>query len=352
MSAASSISARERFLRACRCQPVDRPPVWVMRQAGRYLPEYRALKEKHSFVEMVRTPELACEVTLQPLHRFPGLDAAILFSDILVVPEALGQPYRFAEKGGIEMDWTLQGPGDLARLCPEGAPERLAYVSAAMRTVREALGKDKALLGFAGSPWTLACYMVEGGSSKTFSKVKALYFEHPAAFGQLMETLCETIIAYLRALIEAGADALQLFDSWAAVCPSAHYEAMSVRWMRRIVEALPPEVPVIVYAKGMASHAPALATTGAAVLGADWTVDLPAFRDALPEGLAVQGNLDPCVLDTTPEITARETRALLKAMGGRPGHIFNLGHGIHPTARVECMEALVDTVGSSAVPAV
>lgn len=315
-----------------------------MRQAGRYLPEYRALKAKHSFLEMVRTPELAREVTLQPLRRFP-LDAAILFSDILTIPEALGLGYRFKEEGGIAMEWRIESGADLARLArPEAVRERLAYVAAALRLLRAELGGRQALLGFAGSPWTLAAYMVEGGGSETFGRLKAMFHAARADFERLAETLTEATIAYLRLQIEAGADAVQIFDSWAGIVAAHHYEAASLRWLRRIVAALPADFPVILYAKGAGHHAAALAATGARVLGLDWTVDLATVRRGLPPGVAVQGNLDPALLSTTPDIVRAEARRLLESMRALPGHIFNLGHGIQPDARPENMSALGEAI--------
>lgn len=314
-----------------------------MRQAGRYLPEYRALKETHSFVEMVRTPALAAEVTLQPLRRFP-LDAAILFSDILIIPEALGQPYFFRDGGGIGMEYALDSAERIRALDTTGVAERLGYVPAALEIVRGELAGRTALLGFGGSPWTLATYMVEGGSSSEFSRAKALYFEQPALFGELMERLVEALAALFAMKIEAGVDAIQIFDSWGAACPGAHYEEMSLRWIRAVIERLPAGFPVIVYAKGMAQHHAALAATGARALGVDWTVDLPALRDALPQDVAVQGNLDPVLMELDADVAARETCALLKRMGSRTGHILNLGHGITPRAKVENVAALVQTV--------
>jgi uroporphyrinogen decarboxylase len=334
------MNSRERFLKALRGDPLVRPPVWVMRQAGRYLPEYRALKAKHSFTEMVRTPDLAEEVTLQPLRRF-NLDAAILFSDILIIPEALGQPYHFREMGGIGMEFPLDSVDRIHSLDTSAVRERLDYVPQALRRVRRSLKGEKAILGFGGSPWTLACYMVEGGSSESFTKVKTLFYTDRPTFERLMERLVDALVELFTMKIEAGVDALQIFDSWGAACPGAHYEAMSLRWIRAIVERLPPEFPVILFAKGMAAHAPALLSTGARALAVDWTVDLPAFHDSLPPGTVVQGNLDPVIMELTPEIVRCETRALLQSMRGRVGHILNLGHGITPRAKIENMEALV-----------
>ncbi len=339
------MTSRQRFLSAARCQPVDRPPVWVMRQAGRYLPEYRALKAKHGFLEMVRTPELATTITLQPIQRF-GLDAAILFSDILVVPEALGQPYDFRDGGGIEMKYAVETADQIARLETNAIEERLQYIPAALKLIRKELGDERALLGFAGSPWTLATYMVEGGSSQTFSKIKSLYYSNPSVFRELMEKITAAVTSLLRMQIEAGADAVQIFDSWAAACPAQHYYEMSLRWISRIIANLPSETPVIVFAKGMTHHHEDLARTGAQVLGVDWATDLRTLADRLPADMAVQGNLDPQLMNEPPETVHQETHALLEAMRGRVGHIVNLGHGIQPTARIESMQELVNTVRS------
>jgi uroporphyrinogen decarboxylase len=317
-----------------------------MRQAGRYLPEYRALKAKHSFLEMVRTPELAVEVTLQPLRRF-ALDAAILFSDILVVPEALGQPYKFREEGGIGMEYRLDGPADLAKLRPAATVrEKIAYVPATLRLLRNHLADTRALLGFAGSPWTLACYMLEGGSSDDFARAKAVFHGERAFFDALMERLTLATIEHLLAQVEAGVDAVQIFDSWAGIVPAVDYEAASLKWIRRIVDAIGGRVPVILFGRGATGSLRPLAETGARVLALDWTVDLASAAAALPASIAVQGNLDPVLLNTSPEIVARETTRLLESMRGRPGHVFNLGHGILPQAKVENVAALVDTVTS------
>lgn len=337
------MTSRERFLAAAARRPVDRTPLWVMRQAGRYLPEYRALKAKHDFLTLVRTPELAAEVTLQPLRRF-DLDAAILFSDILVIPEALGQGYRFREQGGIGMEWAVSSPADIARLDATGVREKLAYVPAALRLIRRQLGDSHALLGFAGTPWTLAAYMVDGGSSDDFPRLKALARTDRAAFERLMDKLAGAVAEYLLMQIEAGVDAVQLFDSWAALCQGVDYEKLSLRYIRRIIAALPAGFPVIVYAKGMSHHAAAIADTGAAVLGVDWTCSLAQARGLCGGRVALQGNLDPQVMTTSPEFVREAVRAVLADNAGAPGHIFNLGHGITPDAKIECMSALVETV--------
>jgi uroporphyrinogen decarboxylase len=341
----ASGNSRDRFMRALACLPVDRPPLWVMRQAGRYLPEYRALKAQSSFLEMVRTPALAAEVTLQPLHRYPGIDAAILFSDILVIPEAMGQPYAFRDSGGIEMAWRLETRAQIDALAPPAAVvDHLRYVADALALLKTELAGSKALLGFGGSPWTLATYMVEGGSSKNFERLKILFHTEKASFEALLERLSEALIAYFRMQIEAGADAIQIFDSWGGAVAGADYEAASLKWIRRIVAALPAGFPLILYATGTAAHAAAQAACGVRALSLDTSHDLARARRELPAEIALQGNLDPVLLQTTPEIVTREATRLLESLRGTRGHIFNLGHGITPEAKTECMQALVDTV--------
>src|SRR5688572_21799498 len=314
-----------------------------MRQAGRYLPEYRALKAKHSFLDMVRTPELAAEVTLQPLRRF-ALDAAIIFSDILVIPEALGQGYRFREEGGIAMDFALETRAQVDRLNSDGVASRLDYVGQALTRVKTELKGERALLGFAGAPWTLATYMVEGGSADDYVRIKSLFYTDRPLFEALMQKITAAIIDYCGMQIRAGADAIQLFDSWGGIIAGPDYEAASLRWTRQIIAALPADFPIIVYAKGCAPHFTDLAFSGARVLGVDWTSDLGVVRKLVPANIALQGNLDPVLLNTTPDIVRRETSRLLETMRGAPGHILNLGHGIMPSAKIECMQALVDTV--------
>jgi uroporphyrinogen decarboxylase len=315
-----------------------------MRQAGRYLPEYRELKARHGFLTMVRTPELAAEVSMQPMRRF-ALDAAILFSDILVIPEALGQGYTFRDEGGIAMERRLESRAMVDALAPaEAVPERLSYVAGALALLKRELAGGRALLGFGGSPWTLATYMVEGGSSDDFARVKAMFYEDRPTFDALLGKLTASLIAYFRMQIAAGADALQIFDSWGGVIAGPDYEAASLRWIREIVAAMPEGFPMIVFGKGTGAHLIDQAFTGARVLSIDASNDLSGVRRVLPENVAVQGNLDPVILNTTPEIARRETRRILESVRGAPGHIFNLGHGILPQGRIECVEALVDAV--------
>ncbi len=312
----------------------------MMRQAGRHLPEYMKLREDYSFHDLVKNPELACEVTMQPVRRY-GLDAAITFSDILVIPEALGQPYGFRDRGGIEMEFKLESEADIDRLDVSAVREHLEYVPAAQRAIRAELGEDRAMLGFAGAPWTLATYMVEGGSSRDYRLAKQMYYERPDLFEKLMTKLVDAVSEYLLMQVDAGVDAVQIFDSWGGVLSAIDLGPASLKWITQIVERL-GDIPVIVFVKHGMLHADQIAATGATVIGVDWTADIAAVRKAT--GKAVQGNLDPIVIETTPEVTRRETRRILDAMSGLNGHIFNLGHGISPHGRIDCVEAMIDEI--------
>lgn len=315
-----------------------------MRQAGRYLPEYRALKSQHSFLTMVRTPELAMEVTLQPLRRF-ALDAAILFSDILVIPEALGLGYHFREEGGIGMEGRIETLAQVEALAPASAvSEKLSYVTDTLALLKKELSGQKALLGFGGSPWTLATYMVEGGSSEDFVRIKTFFYTQRKTFEALLEKLTDALIQYFKGQIAAGADAIQIFDSWGGIIAGQDYNEASLKWIRKIVAALPKDFPVILYAKGTSPHLLDQSFTGARVLSVDWTVPIRNVREMIPNTIAIQGNLDPVLMNLSPEIVSTEARRILEQMDGLPGHIFNLGHGIMPQAKIECMEALVHTV--------
>jgi uroporphyrinogen decarboxylase len=300
------------------------------------------LREDYSFHELVKTPDLACEVTMQPIRRY-GMDAAIIFADILVIPEALGQEYGFRETGGIEMAFRVQNKADVDKLEVGAVRERLQYVPDALKLVREELGEDRALIGFGGSPWTLATYMVEGGSSRDYRFAKQMYFQERELFDQLMEKIVEASIEYFRMQVEAGVDVIQIFDSWGGVLGPYDFEDASSKWMAQIIDAI-DDVPFIVFPKGGHEHVGALQRTGADVVGVSWTADLRAVKDALGEGIAVQGNLDPIVIETTPEITRRETRRILDAMEGVDGHVFNLGHGVSPHGRIDCIEAMIDEI--------
>lgn len=336
----SAMSNRERFIAACRCIPLDRPPLWMMRQAGRCLPEYRALKENHTFVELVRTPELAAEITLQPIRRF-GFDGAVLFSDILVVPEAMGQPYRFREGGGIQMDFAVRSADDIRRLNPKGVAERLKYVADALSIIKPALEGRTALLGFAGSPWTLANYVIDGESGGDSTGPKRLFYAEPRLFEELLQKLTDAVTEFLQLQIDSGVDAIQIFDSNGGALADSAFEAASGKWIRQITSRLAGQVPVILFSKRTNHAGDAF---GANVLSVDWTHSLSKVRVGLPENVGVQGNLDPALLTTTPEIVAAETTRILQEMKPFTGHVFNLGHGVPPAAKLECIQAVVDTI--------
>lgn len=314
-----------------------------MRQAGRALPEYRALREKHAFVDLVRTPELAAEVTLQPIRRF-DFDAAILFSDILVIPEAMGQPYHFRDSGGIEMEFAVTTAGHIGKLDPHQVAGKLQYVAQALKLIKPELNGRTALLGFAGSPWTLANYMTEGSSAQAFTRAKLLFYTEPLLFGELMEKLTLAVTEFLKLQIASGVDAVQIFDSSGGLLADNAFDAASGRWIRQIITALGHQVPVILFSKGTHGRWASLAATGADILSLDWTQPLAEVRALLPDKVGVQGNLDPALLGTTPEIVTTETTRILKSMKGQSGHIFNLGHGVTPSAKLECIEALVTAV--------
>ena len=337
------MNSRNLFLAAVRWEPVPRPPLWLMRQAGRALPEYRTLKEKFTFLQLVQTPELAAEVTLQPIRRF-GFDAAILFTDILVVCEGLGQGYQFREAGGIGMDFAVRTAADVEKLDVNAVVDRLHYVAEALKLIRAQLGTKTALLGFAGSPWTLANFMVEGGSAKEFSGAKAMFYREPKLFNRLCEKLTEACTRYLQMQIDTGVDAIQIFDTLGGSLSSSAFPEASGRWMQQIISGLKGLTPVIVFSKGAHGNWDALVGTGADVLGVDWGVRLADVAARLPKNVAVQGNLDPFLLSTSPEAAAAETRRILADLKGRPGHIFNLGHGVTPESKLECIQAVVDTV--------
>jgi len=342
-SAPTVRTRRQRMLDALTCSPVDRPPVWLMRQAGRCLPEYRALKEKCSFRQLVQTPELAAEVTVQPVRRFK-FDAAILFSDILVIPEALGQGFRFRETGGVEMDYIVRDRNDVRRLNTQSISDRLQYVAQAIRITKTKLGTETALLGFAGSPWTLANFMLEGGSSPSHTRALQLFRRDRALFDMLLEELTLATTEYLQMQIIAGVDAIQIFDSLGGLLPADDFDAASGQWMQTIVSSLNNQVPVIVYSKG-ARNWKSLIHTGAIAFGIDHEIDLADAVKQFPADCALQGNLSPDLLVAAePGAVAAETTRLLELMRYRKGYVFNLGHGVPPNAKMENLEALVTTV--------
>lgn len=340
----------DRFLRALQRQPVDRTPVWMMRQAGRYLPEYRASRAKAgSFMDLCRNPALCCEVTLQPLDRYPGLDAAILFSDILTVPDAMGLGLRFVEGEGPVFDRPVHDAAAIAAL-PVPDPEvELRYVMDAVRTIRAALGARCPLIGFAGSPWTLATYMVEGRGGQAFERIKRLRFESPALLEQLLDKLVRAVSEYLLAQAAAGADALMVFDSWGGVLDHAGYRRFSLAPMARIVEVLKarhPALPVIVFTKGGGQQLEAMADTGCDALGLDWTTDLGEARQRVGHRVALQGNLDPAALLAPPAAIRAAVADVLARFGHGSGHVFNLGHGITPDVPPEHAAAMIEAVAA------
>lgn len=339
----------DRFLRALMRQPVDRTPVWVMRQAGRYLPEYRKVRaQAGSFMSLCQNPELACEVTLQPLARY-DLDAAILFSDILTVPDALGLGLYFVEGEGPKFERPIISKADVQRLAVPDVSDELGYVTDAVSTIRQALAGCVPLIGFAGSPWTVATYAVEGGSSKTFSKIKGMMFEQPALLHNVLEVITRTTIDYLNAQIAAGAQAVMVFDTWGGVLSEAHYEQFSLWYMQRIVDGLSKvsegrEVPIVLFTKNGGQWLEKMARTGCHGVGLDWTTELDNARMRVGDTVALQGNLDPCVLYASPDAIREEVKQVLAKFGQGSGHVFNLGHGIHPTINPEYMKAMIEAV--------
>ena len=342
-------TTNDRFLRALRREPVDATPVWLMRQAGRYLPEYRATRAKAgSFMGLATNPELACEVTLQPLARF-DLDAAILFSDILTIPDAMGLGLSFAEGEGPRFARPVRTPADIAKLAVPDMDGELRYVMDAIRTIRGELHDRVPLIGFSGSPWTLACYMVEGGGSDNFSKVKALAFSEPALMHQLLEVVTDSVIAYLSAQRAAGAQALMVFDTWGGVLAPHHYREFSLRYLNRIAQEFargdgPERTPLILFGKGNAPYLEELAASGAEGVGVDWLVSLDDARRRTGGKVAIQGNLDPVTLYASPDAIRAEVKRTIDSYGPHPGHVFNLGHGMSPDMNPEHVKVLVDAV--------
>ena len=339
----------DRFLRALLREPVDRTPLWMMRQAGRYLPEYREIRQQAgSFMNLCSNPELACEVTMQPLRRY-AMDAAILFSDILTIPDAMGLGLYFAEGEGPGFERPLQGAADIEALEPTRAVSELGYVMDAVSLIRRELKGDVPLIGFSGSPWTLATYMVEGGSSKDFAKVKSLAFNDPAIMHMLLEKLADAVAMYLTAQVEHGAQALQIFDTWGGALSHAAYPEFSLQYMTRIIEQLPREadgrrVPVIVFTKGGGQWLEAIAECGADAVGLDWTTDIGAARQRVGDRVALQGNMDPAMLFAAPGRIRSEVASVLDSFGQGTGHVFNLGHGITPGVNPDHVSAMVDAV--------
>ena len=344
----------DRLLRALRREPVDCTPVWLMRQAGRYLPEYRATRAKAgSFLAMAKNPQLACEVTLQPLARF-DLDAAILFSDILTIPDAMGLELYFVDGEGPKFRKPVRDAASIAKLGVPDMETELRYVMDAVRVIRRELDDRVPLIGFSGSPWTLACYMVEGGGSKDFARIKAMAFNDPKALHALLSINTDAVIAYLRAQRAAGAQVLQVFDTWGGVLSPAMYREFSLPYLTRIARELErgegsQRTPLILFGKGNATHLEALADSGAEGIGVDWLIELGDAARRTQGKVALQGNLDPTTLYGSPDAIRHEVRRTLDSYrdgnnGSRDGHVFNLGHGMSPDMNPEHVGVLVDEV--------
>ena len=358
--------ANDTFLRALRREPTDYTPVWLMRQAGRYLPEYNATRKRAgSFLNLCKSPEMACEVTLQPLERYP-LDAAILFSDILTVPDAMGLGLYFAEGEGPKFERTVRDEAAVAKLAVPDPGAELRYVTDAVRTIRRALDGRVPLIGFSGSPWTLACYMVEGGGSSDFRQIKTLLYKRPDLLERILAVNAQAVAAYLNAQIEAGAQAVMIFDSWGGALADGAFQRFSLAWTRKVVEQLVRErdepvlgsdgrpagsrkvpVPAIVFTKGGGLWLEQIAEIGCDAVGVDWTVNMGQARARVGARCAIQGNLDPMVLMAEPEQVRTEARAVLDAFGtpgAGAGHVFNLGHGISQFTPPDSVSVLVDEV--------
>jgi len=339
----------DRLLRALRREPVDVTPVWIMRQAGRYLPEYRAVRARAGdFRTLCMTPELACEVTLQPINRFP-LDAAIVFSDILTIPDAMGLGLYFVEGEGPAFRRSIRSAADVGTLGVPDPEQDLRYVMDAIRMVRRELDGRVPLIGFAGSPWTLATYMVQGGSSRDFAEIKRMLYREPDTLHRLLVVLARAVAEYLAAQAAAGAQALMIFDTWGGVLSTRHYQVFSLNYMADIIAALKrhpvaSRAPVILFTKNGGQWLEKIADSGAEALGIDWTTDLGQARERVGNRVALQGNLDPAALTGTPESIVREVEDILERFGKAPGHVFNLGHGITPDIDPENVAYLVNAV--------
>lgn len=335
----------DRFLRACRREPVDRVPVWLMRQAGRYMPEYRAIREKHSLLEMIKNPAIAAEVTLQPVHAF-GVDAAIIFSDILPILEGFGLPLTFVSGRGPVIERPVT-PHDIARWSATAAPEATSFTIEAIKLVRRELDGKTPLIGFCGAPFTLACYAIEGGSSRDFDKARHFMHHETVAWHALMQRLARAAADYLGAQIDAGAQAVQLFDSWAGLLGPDDYREFVLPYSRYVFDAVKMkhhEVPAIHFGTGTSGMLAEIREAGGTVIGVDWRIDILDAWNRLGSDVAVQGNLDPVTLLATKEVIARRADAMLRKAGNRPGYIFNLGHGVLKQTDPAHVKYLVDLV--------
>jgi uroporphyrinogen decarboxylase len=348
-NSANTLSRKSLFLRACRCEPVDRVPVWIMRQAGRYLPEYRALREKHKFLEVCKTPDLAVEVSLQPFHIL-DVDAVIVFSDILIPAEAMGLPVELTD-GGPVIEPPVRSAGQVRALAEFDPEQETGFLTEAIRRLSRTLGPDVPVLGFAAAPWTLACYMVEGRGRDGFPTAKTLLYSEPETFRALLERIARATARYLRAQIDAGAAAVQLFDTWIGELPLEQYREFALPATQLLIEEIRAgDTPVILYTKASSHLIASAAETGATVLSVDWRADLAALREQLGTRVALQGNVDPCVLLGPEGGVRRAAREAVKKTGGM-GHVLNLGHGILPQTPVENARAFVAAGRSAPVAA-
>lgn len=333
------------LIRAARGEPVERAPVWMMRQAGRYLPDYRAIRKDTDFLTLCKTPDLAVEVSLQP-YRILNVDAVIMFSDILIPVEAMGQEVRLTEQKGPELPEPIRSREQVDKLIVPDPTEKTGFVMEIIKRLRRELDGAVPLIGFAGAPWTLAAYMIEGGGSKNYAHVKRMMFSEPKTFHALLDKIAGTAILYLNAQIEAGAQIIQLFDSWAGELSRAGYEEFALPYQRKIFEAINRDAaPAILYINGCGNFLEQMATSGADVLSIDWRVDLEDARRRVGDHLTLQGNLDPCLLLSTPEIITERARELIRKGGGHR-HILNLGHGILPMTPVENARAFIEAAKS------
>lgn len=339
----------DRYLKTILGEPVDYTPIWMMRQAGRHLPEYKELrKQAGDFMTLCSTPELACEATLQPTRRYP-LDAAILFSDILTIPDAMGLGLYFETGEGPKFKKTIKTESDVAQLPIPDPASSLRYVTDAIKRVQKELNHRIPLIGFAGSPWTIATYMIEGGSSKAFTKIKKMLYSHPQTLHLLLDKLADSIILYLNAQIEAGVNAVMLFDSWGGVLTPNAYNEFSLHYMHKIIDGLKRKqtdryVPVTLFTKGGGLWLEAMAKTGCDMIGLDWTINIGDARARVGNNIALQGNLDPSVLYGTKECIAHEVNRILTEFGAGSGHVFNLGHGIHQDVPIENVDYFINLV--------
>jgi len=335
------MSEKSRFLKACRRESVDCTPVWFMRQAGRYLREYRDLRKKYSMLELCRNPELAAEVTLQPMRRFP-IDAAIIFADILLPLPVIGVPFDFSKGEGPKIYSPIRNPENVDRLHPGEPESELGYVYDALRLVRQELPADKALIGFAGAPFTLASYMIEGGYSRNFLRTKKFMYQFPDAWKRLMEILVETTGRYLTSQIAAGAEVIQLFDSWVGALDPEDYENFVLPYSGAIFENLSPlRVPMIHFGTGTSGFLELIRKAGGTVIGVDWRIGLDTAWERIGFDTPIQGNLDPLAMLAPKDVLRRKVESVLQKAAGRPGHIFNLGHGFLPQTPVKNVEAVV-----------